>query len=221
RFTPQRFTFNLPQNARDGLNITMKLRDPGTPNRATLYFDQLSLKLDPDYIIVIPPKTTPIGAIVGGVVGGIAVLLALVAFVYFFIRRRRRANPPARELGSGAEGRETSVNNLLSNQLLTVPIGHSGEPSIHSAQREPRSPLQHRATSMSGGSEAWNPVLPAYDTSGDQPISPTSDLESFAQYHRNSIDPNLLEKLRRAGYSPLQNPNIYTEEQWAQQFNVT
>ncbi|PVF97674.1 hypothetical protein CPB86DRAFT_785627, partial [Serendipita vermifera] len=74
---------------------------------------------------------------------------------------------------------------------------------------------------MSGGSEPWTQqILPAYDTSGEPPTSPT-DLESFAQLNRNSIDANLLDKLRRAGYSPLQNPNMYTEEQWSQQFNVS
>jgi hypothetical protein len=201
------------------MNITMKFRDPSAPNKATLYFDQLSLRLDPDYLIVLPPKT-PVAAIVGGVIGGVALLLALLALFLFFMRRRKKSKAAGRQIPDPVEEPQTSANNLLNPQLLTVPRAHSGEPSISSAQREAHLGAHHRATSVTGASGTWNPGLPAYETPED-PISPTSDLESFAQLHRDSIDPSLFDKLRRAGYNPTQNPNVYTESEWYQQFGVT
>jgi hypothetical protein len=271
------------------MNITMNLKDPNSPNNATLYFDSLSFK--PDAVVVLESKT-PMSAIIGGVVGGVALLVAFgILFYLWFVRRKKQKeeqekkdkekavgggtgsddplvfNPAATNGGGNApmvapsirspamsqrpfSGAEASIHSPHPTPSIHTPH----PPSVHSPQFERRSlhqsqPSYHTPSIMSGGSnglglgggadlDRQNTMLPAYPTSDNQsgtfpappptlptspisrPMSPITDLESFARANPYLIDTVLLEKLRKARYSPLTNPNALSEAEWFEQFNV-
>ncbi|PVF97667.1 hypothetical protein CPB86DRAFT_415824 [Serendipita vermifera] len=273
------------------MNVTFHLKDPHSPNNATLYFDSLSFK--PDAVVVLQSEGKPIGTIVGAVIGGMAILVALGICIYLYVRRRREKKQKEleREMEKDREAMASGSNdplvdpypaNINNNNGVGggqdgnggVPIVRSPivsqqqrpysanpsvhtphPPSVHSPQFERRSLHQshHAPSIMSGNSgnnanntagadlDRQNTMLPAYPTSNqdaqsmhstmppplpsspvysNRPTSPITDLESFARANPYLIDNVLLEKLRKARYSPLTSPTVLTEHEWYQQFNV-
>lgn len=72
RFTDIDVSFTLPPEAlSNDFNVTFHLRDPSSPNSATIYADDIRFTLD---AIIIKPNL-PIGAIVGAVIGGVAIIV--------------------------------------------------------------------------------------------------------------------------------------------------
>jgi hypothetical protein len=274
RFTSQRLEFTLPAEAKDGMNITMKLRDPNSPNNATMYFDELSFK--PDAVLVQVKQETPIGAIVGGAVGGVALLVGLGIICFLFMRKKKRAQKKKQQKPSNILASPTVVEPLAaSSPLMHQPWSHPTttfpnhhhqqqpssealmaqtpysihEPSVHSPpsipspqlEQRPSFPQPQRVPSASIGSgepEPWSPTLPAYNTSehhynnnnnnvgnsllferpgssvSSQQQQQISALDVFARANRYLIDDGLLEKLRQAGYSPVQKPDTLTLQEW-------
>lgn len=88
--------------AHSKLVVTMaKVNSDPVPGEGTVWFDYF-LVIDPTItsssgprpsstqpLIGSPPKTTPVGAIVGGVIGGLFFILAVACFLVFCRRRKR------------------------------------------------------------------------------------------------------------------------------------
>ncbi|PVF97669.1 hypothetical protein CPB86DRAFT_415969 [Serendipita vermifera] len=186
----------------------MKLRDSNAPNKATLYFDQLSLK--PDAVVLVEHKT-PLSAIIGGAVGGAALLVALGILLYLFIMKRKKAKKAEKEKNKGKEiGGD-------SEDPLTVPT--TTDPRLSMAQSP--SPYPAESALYSPRSQHGNNLgLPNYGAPSFVSQQQGLDLDGFARENPYLIDTVLLEKLRRARYSPAQHPTVISEGEWFSRYNI-
>jgi hypothetical protein len=188
------------------MNMTMKLRDSDAPNKATLYFDQLSFK--PDAVVLVEHKT-PMSAIIGGAVGGFALLVALGILLGLWIMKRRKAKKRAEKekIEGGSEDALTQPNPFIDQRPMSqTPFFQPGDPSLYSPRTE-------YGGLHGGGGGGGAPSMV-------QSMSPPMDLDGFARENPYLIDTVLLAKLQRARYMPGQHPSVISESEWFNRFNI-
>lgn len=122
---------------------------------------------NPDSQPTDPKSTTPIGAIVGGVVGGLAVLAVIAAVVFFMKRRKRKASNPAGELADTEWKQEAPGSESAPSHSAVSPGYHelsvkppAGEMPVWSEATGPQSgpsPKHHEMGVRPMASELWTP----------------------------------------------------------------
>lgn len=174
------------------------------------YFTNTSIELSSPPLPPVPPvpkSKSKSGAIIGGAVGGVfaLVLLAVIAWFAFRLRRNRQNSEPNQEKTDGPTGNQTSGRNIP----LTEPTPVKGD-----TDRAASPILNHPADQMD--------LPPTYEA----PSSPTTSqtrpnpLQIFAAAHPEWITSDLELKLRSAGYNPALDPDLMSSEHWLDKYGV-